>query len=107
MEQKTNYYRVQTETISGRFEASKYGYYSKPDHWFETSEKATADFLRVRAIAKTRAENILKEFNDLQSRLGFHVGFTYEGDTHGIYDAYQYIRFTEEKYDFTLKIEND
>lgn len=55
--------------------------------------------------AKSHFENCLKEFRDLKTRLSFSVGFNYDGDTHGIYNEYEYISFKLDGFDFQFILE--
>lgn len=75
--------------------------------WFETEEEAKSHFLEAQNIAKKRAVEINKELDDLKKRLSFDIGYTMEGDTHGIYEDYLYINIKVDPYTFNLKIEED
>lgn len=47
----------------------------------------------------------LKEYQELAKRLNFSLGFNYDGDTHGIYNEYEYISFELEGFYFQFKID--
>jgi len=81
--------------------------YKKPEGWFETEEEAISRFSEVQSIAKERAIEIERELTSLQKRLGFDIGYTMEGDTHGIHEDYLYLCIKVEGYEFILKIEQD
>lgn len=57
---------------------------------------------KVMPKAQEHFKNIVKAYKDLASSMGFTIGYTYEGDTHGIYDEYQYISFDLDGFHFTF-----
>ena len=77
--------------------------------------------LNGKYLTKLDAENAIKEvileaenkFNDcleafikLERSMGFIVGFNYDGDSHGIYNEYQYISFKLKGFDFQFQIDS-
>lgn len=105
--QKKTYYRAGNKKfIGGEIEIDKHDFFSHPTgKWFETMDEAVNNFLAVQERAKVKAEEIVTEYQKLQQKLGFSVGFIYEGDTYGIYDEYQYISFKFDGYMFMVKDE--
>lgn len=55
--------------------------------------------------AEEHFNTCLQKHKELTKELGFSIGYNYEGDSHGIYDEYQYISFKMEGFDFNFEIE--
>lgn len=107
-EQKTVYYRASIftplDTKKPTIKQEKLR--RKPDGWFETEEEAISKYKEVQTIARKKADEIKKELDSLQKKLGFYISYTMEGDTYGIDTDYQYICIKVEEYEFTLKLED-
>lgn len=66
------------------------------------AKQAINDVLpRAEQHFKTCLENYRKLANDLN----FYVGFNYDGDTHGIYNEYEYISFKMDGFSFQFEID--
>lgn len=108
-EQKTVYYRAKKftpiDTENPTITQDKFR--NKPSSgWFETKEEAISNYREAQVIAEKRADEIKKELDRLQKKLGFYISYTMEGDTYGIHTDYQYICIKVDEYEFTLKIED-
>jgi hypothetical protein len=73
---------------------------------FLTKEQAQAAIETVLPRAKEKFEKCLEAHRTLCKELGFSTGFSYDGDTYGIYDEYDYICFKLEGFDFQFEINN-
>lgn len=62
--------------------------------YFETPEEAVADYRCHLAEASRRLDVIVQRVRDLQKELSFDLNYTMQGDTHGIYEDYQYVSVT-------------
>lgn len=70
--------------------------------WFSTEKKAISDYCKHYKEAMRQYNKLLKLFTDIRKKDGinFHFGYTYEGDTYGIYEEYSYIEITVGDYEF-------
>lgn len=59
--------------------------------FFDTPEAAEADYRSRRAEANQRLDAMVDRLNALKSELGCDIGYTMDGDTHGIHDHYLYV----------------
>jgi hypothetical protein len=71
---------------------------------FLTKKDAENAISPVFLKAKIKFKKCLDKLNDLKNELGFYISYTYEGDTHGIHDEYQYISFKIDGFDFSFEI---
>lgn len=90
--------------------------FSWPDHTVEEAAKIlTSNRFLTKAEARNAIEAVLpkaqehfqaclKKYQEAMSSLNFSVGYTYDGDTHGIYDEYEYINFKMDGFDFEFEM---
>lgn len=71
---------------------------------FFTKKEATDAITPSFDLAKIKFKNCLDRFNALKNELEFSVSYTYDGDTHGIFDEYSYISFKIDGFDFSFEI---
>lgn len=64
--------------------------------------KATKHLL---PLAGEKYSKVIKAYHDLHKELDFESGYHYEGDSYGIYNEYEYIRFKIENVEFTYTID--
>lgn len=55
--------------------------------------------------AEKHFNNCLAKYRELTKELNFSIGFNYDGDTHGIYNEYDYISFTMGKFNFQFEMD--
>lgn len=99
--------------VNGKVVASKYDNKSvrsdKVDEWgagrYLTKEAAKEAISLVLPKAKGKFLACQEAHQKVCSEMGFGVGYTYDGDTHGIYDEYQYISFTMDGFNFQFPID--
>lgn len=72
--------------------------------WFPTKELALKDYNRHKGAAKKRLDEIEVKLQALKKSLGFQIDYQMYGDTHGIYEDYQYISVVEGGYTYYRKI---
>lgn len=70
-----------------------------------SKEQAIEATKHLLPLADERSTKIINAYNDLHKVLDFESGFHYEGDSHGIYDEYEYISFKIENVEFTYTID--
>jgi len=90
----------QTRTINIKCEAEKITrgrYLSK-----SIAEEAIK---KVLPEAQKHFENILKAYRELSSSMKFSIGHNYDGDTHGIYNEYDYVSFELNGFHFQFPID--
>lgn len=73
------------------------------DKYFSAHDAETAIEL-VMPHAKRKFSECLDAVMNLKRRMNFCVGFSYEGDTHGIYDDHQYISFDLDGFSFSFEM---
>lgn len=72
--------------------------------WFLTKRDAEADYSQHKKPAELRLDEIESKIRELQKSLKFNIDYHMAGDTHGIYEDYQYISVTEGGYSFAREI---
>ncbi len=70
-----------------------------------TKQEATDAISKVFLISKERFDLCLKKHHELCNEMAFSIGFNYDGDTHGIYNEYEYISFKLHGFDFQFPID--
>ena len=65
-----------------------------------------ADYIANKPEAERTLDQAEREFYALQKRLGVSIDYTYEGDTHGIYDEHMYISTTVNGHEYTRRLED-
>lgn len=106
------YYSV--SVIKGKVKVSKdtRGIYLNADpaklvaYGFRTELEARNSINAVMPKALQRYQEYLDAYRELTTRMGFSVGHNYDGDTHGIYNEYNYISFSLEGFHFQFEIED-
>ena len=68
----------------------------------EQAIEATKHLLQ---LAKEKSSKVIKAYHDLHKELDFESSYHYEGDSYGIYNEYEYIRFKIENVEFTYTID--
>ena len=107
-----NYYTA--SVVKGKIAVNKHEYKfvrsDKVDEWGKgkhlTKESARAEIEKVLPKAREKFEACRAAHQKLQSEMGFNWGYNYDGDTHGIYDEYEYISFKMDGFDFQFPIED-
>lgn len=77
---------------------------SNRPNWFGTKEEAERDYARYRIAASVRLDEIESTINELKKSMNFKLEYQLFGDTHGIWDDYQYISVVENGYEYIRKI---
>lgn len=99
---RKKYYRCFQELIGKSVKVYYDELYLKPvSGYFDTESEAREDFKIAKEMAEKKSEKIIREIDRLKKRIGFEISFNVEGDTHGIFNEYQYITFTVKGYRFT------
>jgi hypothetical protein len=104
------YFRIEETLITkNKPNLSKCKTYStsfKPDKKinFDTEQEAIEHWLIVKQRALVESSKIIQEIQELQTKMGFSIGYSIEGDTHGLID-YQYISFKTEGLEFQIEID--
>lgn len=71
---------------------------------FRTELEARNAINEVMPKALRHYEDCLKAYRELTTKMGFSVGYNYDGDTHGIYNEYEYISFKLDGFNFQFEI---
>jgi hypothetical protein len=91
---------------SDKVESRKFNYNYKHPQYFDTKEDALAD----RNKSKAKAKKILNELDDkidaLLKEYDASLGYVMDGDTHGIYEDYQYLEIKVNNYYFKKRLDN-
>jgi hypothetical protein len=72
---------------------------------YRTELEARNAINEIMPKAKAHFLDCLTQYRELTNRLNFGVGYNYDGDTHGIYNEYQYISFNLGEFNFSFEIE--
>lgn len=70
-----------------------------------TKQEALDAISAVMPKAQAHFEKCLAAYNQLTKDMSFYIGFNYDGDTHGIYDEYEYISFEMDGFNFQFKLD--
>lgn len=106
------YYTVAVVKGEIKVERNTRGIYIKDDpeklarNRYLTQAEAKNAIEAVLPEARAKFEQCLTEYRALTSKLGFSIGYNVDGDTHGIYNEYEYISFKIGEFSFTFEIEN-
>lgn len=73
---------------------------------FRTELEARNAINEVMPKALRHYEDCLNAYRELTSKMGFSVGHNYDGDTHGIYNEYDYISFSLDGFNFQFEIDS-
>lgn len=73
---------------------------------FLTESQARQAINDVLPRAEEHFKKCLEGYKKITSENKFYIGFNYDGDTHGIYNEYEYISFKLDGFDFQFEIEN-
>jgi hypothetical protein len=91
-------------------ESSTFVRSDKVNEWekgrYLTEEAAKAAIEKALPMALEKFILCQEKHNALCRELGFSLGFNYDGDSHGIYNEYQYISFTLDGFSFQFPIED-
>lgn len=69
-----------------------------------TKDDAKAAISKVMPQANEKFKSCLDAHRKLSQEMGFSTGFNYDGDTHGIYNEYDYISFDMDGFHFQFEI---
>lgn len=69
-----------------------------------TEKDAKDAILKVLPDAKAKYEACLSAYVKLRQDMGFSIGNSYDGDTYGIYNEYEYIYFKMDGFSFEFEI---
>ena len=106
-EKKIFYTGLNYRLLSKPLEIRQDTYFNSPGPtWFETKAEAYKDFAAAKEIAEQKAKEILRDLKAIQEKHGFSLGYHMEGDTHGIYEDYQFIDVKVNGYHFIVKLED-
>lgn len=72
---------------------------------YRTEAEARQAIGAVLPLAQAHFDECLKQYRELTSRLGFSIGYNYDGDGHGIYNEYEYISFKMQDFHFSFEID--
>ena len=70
-----------------------------------SKEQAIEATKHLLPLADEKSNKVIKAYYDLHKELNFESGYHYEGDSYGIYNEYEYIRFKIENVEFTYTID--
>lgn len=70
-----------------------------------TADDAKAAISKVLPDAQKKFKTCLDAKRKLFQEMGFSTGFNYDGDTHGIYNEYDYISFDMDGFHFQFEVE--
>lgn len=73
---------------------------------FLTENEARQAISEVMPLALDKFKACKDAYFKLCSEMQFNVGFNYDGDTHGIYNEYEYISFKIGEFSFQFPIDN-
>lgn len=96
--------KVEKNTISL---TSKYTSDQLLKRTYLTKAEAQSAIGEVMPKAQAHFNNCLALYRKLTQEMGFYMGFNYEGDTHGIYDEYEYISFVMDGFNFQFKVRDE
>jgi hypothetical protein len=116
MKEKTKYYKATQEhpndlfdnkVIKSNIKVACLELYSKrPDQkLFLSKEEALADYNTALDQAFEKFKAISIQLKELSTKFDFHISYTMEGDTHGIYEDYQYVCIKVDGYEIMFKYE--
>ena len=71
-----------------------------------TKAEAEAAIKEVLPEAEAKFEMCRKAYNKMEQELGFSKSYSYDGDTHGIYNEYESISFDLKGFYFEFRIED-
>jgi hypothetical protein len=81
--------------------------FTKPvPNYFDDEDLALKDFTDALTEASVKFEEIIKELEVIQKKHNCYISYTLEGDTHGIYEDYQYVCITVRGYEIEFKLED-
>jgi len=105
------YYTVSVVKSKIKVEKNRRSLYIKDDaskllnYRYLTKQDAESAIKAVMPMAQQKFETCLQAYKKLANELGFYLSYNYDGDTHGIYDEYEYIGFTMDGFNFQFIIE--
>lgn len=96
--------KVVTEKHTRHIYGNDTGDNMRADTYYFTQKDAENAIMQVMPEAKEKFEKCLDAYTKLTQDLGFSKGFSYSGDTHGIYNEYDYIYFKIKGFNFQFEV---
>lgn len=73
-------------------------------YFYRTELEARQAIEAVMPKAVEHFKQCLNAYRELTTKMGFNVGHNYDGDTHGIYNEYDYVSFKLDEFNFQFPI---
>jgi hypothetical protein len=99
-----NVYLWRCHGTNGEATKQKFNSLGNRAGWFLTKIEAEADYEKYRNAAMERLDSVGEELSQLMSKFNCELNYEMLGDTHGIYEDYQYISVQESGYEYRLAV---